>query len=99
MNGSYVSESFNYMNEKWKKCENPSSSYRKSFASSFTYGVELEFLSSKINGTRPFVHNGPSGSGTRSGLSACEGTGASSKGKKGSSGLHGQNIFNTVLEY
>jgi hypothetical protein len=55
-----------------------------------TYGIELEGLSSKVDGSIHIIDGRAHGSRAGRWLSAGKGTGASGKGKEGGGGLHGQ---------
>ena len=56
---------------------------------STTYRIELEFLSTKVDGASIFIHDSIDRGGASSGLRAGEGASASGKGDEGSGGLHG----------
>jgi hypothetical protein len=53
-----------------------------------TYGIELEGLCSKVDGSIHIIDGRAHGSGAGRWLSAGKGTGASGEGKEGGGGLH-----------
>lgn len=66
------------------------SSTKKNPSINVTYGIELEGLCSKVDGSIHIIDGPAHGSGADRWLSAGEGTGASGKGKEGGGGLHGR---------